>query len=63
MATARFEGGREETYRYYDGICIATDGFAVVMILTFETHLKALNEQAEMEEQERGLPKSYRCLL
>ena len=33
------------------------------MIIAFRAHLKALNERAEKEEQERGLPKGYRYLL
>lgn len=51
------------TYRYSYGICIATNGLGIVMILAFRAHLKALNEKAEKEEQERGLPKGYRYLL
>lgn len=52
-----------ETYRYSYAICIATNGLGIVMILAFRAHLKALNEKAEKEEQERGLPKGYRYLL
>ena len=51
------------TYRYSYGICIATSVLAIVMILGFRTHLKALNEKAEKEEREKGLPKGYRYLL
>ena len=52
-----------ETYRYSYAICIATSGLAILMILGFRAHLKALNEKAEKEEQEKGLPKGYRYLL
>jgi len=52
-----------ETYRYSYAICIAANGLGIVMILVFRAHLKALNEKAEKEEQERGLPKGYRYLL
>ena len=51
------------SYRYSYGICIATNGLSIVMALVFRAHLKALNEKAEMEERERGLPKGYRYLL
>ena len=51
------------SYRYSYGICIATTGLSIVMALAFRAHLKALNEKAEMEERERGLPKGYRYLL
>ena len=51
------------TYRYSYGICIATNGLAIVMILVFRAHLKALNKKAEKEERERGLPEGYRYLL
>ena len=33
------------------------------MILVLRAHLKALNEKAEKEEREMGLPKGYRYLL
>jgi hypothetical protein len=33
------------------------------MILAFRAHLKALNEQPEKEEWEKGLPKGYGYLL
>lgn len=33
------------------------------MILAFRARLKALNEKAEKEEQDNGLPKGYRYLL
>ena len=33
------------------------------MTLAFRARLKALNEKAEREEQERGLAKGYRYLL
>ena len=52
-----------ETYRYSYAICIATNGLAIIMILGFRAHLKGLNEKAEKEEQEKGLPKGYRYLL
>ncbi|KAF9646956.1 MFS general substrate transporter, partial [Thelephora ganbajun] len=52
-----------KSYRYSYAICIATNGLGIVMILAFRAHLKALNEKAEKEEQERGLPKGYRYLL
>jgi MFS family permease len=52
-----------ETYIYSYGICIAANGLCIVMILVFRAHLKALNERAEREEQEGGLPKGYRYLL
>ena len=51
------------TYRYSYGICIAANGLAIVVILVFRAHLKALNEKAEKEENDRGLPKGYRYLL
>ena len=51
------------TYRYSYWICIATNMLAIVMILGFRAHLKALNEKAEKEEREKGLPKGYRYLL
>ena len=52
-----------ETYRYSYAICIVANGLAIVMILAFRAHLKALNEEAQREEQERDLPKGYRYLL
>lgn len=52
-----------ESYRYSYAICIATNGLGIIMILAFRAHLKALNEKAETEEQEKGLPKGYRYLL
>jgi len=52
-----------ESYRYSYAICITTNGLAIVMILVFRAHLGALNEKAEKEEQDRGLPKGYRYLL
>ena len=52
-----------ESYRYSYAICIAMNGLAIVMILVFRAHLRSLNEKAEKEEQERGLPKGYRYLL
>lgn len=52
-----------ESYRYSYAICIASSGLAIVMILAFRAHLKALNEKAEREEQVEGLPKGYRYLL
>ena len=52
-----------ETYRYSYAICIAANGLAIVMILTFRAHLRALNEKAEKEERENGLPEGYRYLL
>ena len=52
-----------ETYRKSYAICIVANGLAIVMILAFRTHLRALNEKAEKEEQERGLPEGYRYLL
>jgi MFS family permease len=52
-----------ESYRYSYAICSATSGLGIVMILAFRAHLKALNEKAEKEEQEQGLPKGYRYLL
>ena len=51
------------TYRYSYGICIAANGLGIVMILAFRSHLKGLNEKAEEEERERGLPKGYRYIL
>ena len=51
------------SYRNSYAICIAANGLAIVMILAFRAHLKALNEKAEREEQVRGLPKGYRYLL
>ena len=51
------------TYRYSYWICIATNVLGIVMILGFRAHLKALNEEAEKEEREKGLPKGYRYLL
>ena len=51
------------TYRYSYGICIAANGLAIIMILVFRTHLKVLNEKAEKEEKERGLPKGFRYPL
>ena len=52
-----------ETYRYSYAICIAANGLAIIMILGFRAHLKGLNEKAEKEEQEKGLPRGYRYLL
>ena len=51
------------SYRYSYAICIATNGLSIVMIIALRAHLKALNKEAEKEEQERGLPKGYRYLL
>ena len=51
------------TYRYSYAICIVTNGVSIVMILILRAHLKALNERAEKEEREMGLPKGYRYLL
>ena len=51
------------TYRYSYAICIAANGASIVMILVLRAHLKALNEKAEKEEREMGLPKGYRYLL
>ena len=51
------------SYRYSYAICIATNGLGVVMILAFRAHLRILNEKAEKEEQEKGLPKGYRYIL
>ena len=51
------------TYRYSYWICITTNVLAIVMILGFRAHLKALNERAEKEEREKGLPKGYRYLF
>ena len=51
------------TYRYSYAICIAAYGVGIVMILVLRAHLKALNEKAEKEEREVGLPKGYRYLL
>ena len=52
-----------KSYRYSYAICMAMNGLAIVMILCFRAHLKALNEKAEREEQARGLPRGYRYLL
>ena len=52
-----------ESYRYSFAICAATNVLAVVMILGFRAHLKALNEKAEREEQDKDLPGGYRYLL
>ena len=52
-----------ESYRYSYAICIATNGLAIVMILVFRAHLRSLDEKAEKEEQDRGLPKGYRYLM
>lgn len=52
-----------ESYRYSYAICMATNGLAIVMILVFRTHLRALNEKAEREEQDEGRPKGYRYPL
>ena len=52
-----------ESYRYSYAICIATNGLGIIMILVFRAHLKALNEKAEREERDKGLPKGYRYLL
>ncbi|KAF9782268.1 MFS general substrate transporter [Thelephora terrestris] len=52
-----------ESYRYSYAICIATNGMAMVMILAFRAHLKALNEKAEKDELDKGVPKGYRYLL
>ena len=51
------------TYRYSYGICIATNGLAIVMILAFRNYLKRVNEKAEKEEREKGLAQGYRYLL
>ena len=51
------------TYRYSYGICIAANVLAIILILGFRAHLKALNEKADKEEREKGLPKGYRYLL
>ena len=50
-------------YTHSYGICIATNGLGIVMVLAFRAYLKACNKKAEKEEQERGLPKAYRYLL
>ena len=52
-----------ESYRYSYGICIAANALSIVMILAFSTHLKGLNEKAEREEEDNGLPKGYRYIL
>jgi len=52
-----------ETYRNSYAICIASNGLGIIMILGFRAHLKALNEKAEKEERESGLPEGYRYLL
>ena len=51
------------TYRYSCGICIVANGLAIVMILAFRVHLKVLNEKAEKEEKEKGLPNGFRYPL
>ena len=51
------------TYRHSYSICIAANGLAIIMILAFRAHLKALNKKAEKEENERGLPKGHGYLL
>ena len=51
------------TYRYSYGICIATNGLAILVILSFRNYLKGVNEKAGKEEKERGLAPGYRYLL
>ena len=52
-----------ESYRYSFAICIAANLSAIVMTLALRAHLKALNEKAEREEQDKDLPKGYRYPL
>ena len=52
-----------KSYRYSFVISIAANLSAIVMILVLRAHLKALNEKAEREEQNKDLPKGYRYLL
>ncbi|KAH9844126.1 MFS general substrate transporter [Rhodofomes roseus] len=51
------------SYRYSYAICIATNGFCIVMCYVFKLHLQRINKRFEKKEQEEGLPKGYRYLL
>ena len=46
-----------ESYRYSYAICIAANGLAIIMIIAFRAHLKALNEKTVRGER-RGDPLS-----
>ncbi|KAH9938327.1 MFS general substrate transporter [Fomitopsis serialis] len=50
------------SYRYSYAICIATNGFCILVCYAFKRHLEQLNRRFEKREQEEGLPKGFRYL-
>ena len=50
------------TYHNAYAICIATNGFTIVMCYVFKRYLEAQNKKAELKEEEQGRPKGFRYL-
>lgn len=50
------------TYRYSYAICIATNGFCIVICYIFKRHLEHMNRKFEREEEEEGRPKGFRYI-
>ncbi|KZT72529.1 sugar transporter, partial [Daedalea quercina L-15889] len=50
------------SYRYSYAICIATNGFAVLVCYVFRRHLEHLNRRLEEREREEGRPAGFRYL-
>ncbi|KAF9821273.1 hypothetical protein IEO21_00881 [Rhodonia placenta] len=50
------------TYRYSYAICIATNGFCIIVCYIFKRHLEHMNRKFEREEEEEGRPKGFRYI-
>ncbi|KAJ3532449.1 hypothetical protein NM688_g7421 [Phlebia brevispora] len=48
------------TYRNSYAICIATNGFCIIMCYVFKKHLEHLNKKAEIKEQTERRPAGFR---
>lgn len=48
------------TYSNSYAICIATNGFCIVLCYIFKLHLTSLNKTAERKEEEEGRPAGFR---
>ena len=60
---ARTSGPRRGVrHRYSYGICVATNGLAIVMILAFRAHFKALNRKPKGGTGE-GFPQASRAMV
>lgn len=50
------------TYRYSYAICIAANGFCILLCYAFKLHLEYMNKQFEKREREEGRPRGFRYL-